>query len=200
MFTHWRFALVFVPLRAQTSNTIVNCNTGNPLLRTAMVAAANADSGGYRRTARRHTEFDGLTSGRQLPAPRTAYLIELQNSIGAAAVCAVLHTLLLFLRRNRRRRRQLDGNFTREDLNVFNYPPHLTFFHTLSFRALISAAGNEQQRPRMINFPRTYLLLGSRREQRATNYFHFFYFACLLSKIYYTERKAATALLLKHFR
>lgn len=49
-------------------------------------AAANADSGGYRRTARRLTEFDGLTSGRQLPAPRTAYLIELQNSIRAAAV------------------------------------------------------------------------------------------------------------------
>lgn len=128
---HGRLALVFVPLRAQTSNTIVNCNTGNPLLRTAMAAAANADSGGYRRTARRQTEFDGLTSGRQLPAPRTAYLIELQNSIRAA----VLHTLLLFLRRNRRRRRQRDGNFTREDLNVFNYPPHLTFFHTLSFRA-----------------------------------------------------------------
>lgn len=104
-----------------------------------MVAAANADSGGYRRTARRQTEFDGLTSGRQLPAPRTAYLIELQNSIRAAAFrrrfYAILHTLLLFLRRNRRRRRQLDGNFTREDLNVFNYPPYLTFFHTLSFRA-----------------------------------------------------------------
>lgn len=61
-----------------------------------MAAAANADSGGYRRTARRQTEFDGLTSGRQLPAPRTAYLIELQNSIRAADFRRLFCTLFYY--------------------------------------------------------------------------------------------------------